>query len=78
MPSPKDPRKTQLPYRLKRPCLLPRHVIRRQRRTLESGLSIIRHRLRSRLVAEPIADPIRISGPDHGLHAFLHNVGELG
>lgn len=78
MPRSKHPRKAQLPHRLERPRLLPRNIKRHQRRALKRSVPIIRHRLSGRLVAEPIADPIRVAGPDNSLHALLDYVRELG
>ena len=68
MPGPEDAQEGQLALLLERAALLAGHVVGRQARGPEGGLPVIRDRLRGRLAAEPVADPIGVAGPDDRLH----------
>ena len=78
MPRAKNPQKPKIPHLLEIPTMAPRNRIRPQRLRLESALPTIRHRFRRRLAPEPVADPVRVAGPDDGLHARIDDVRELG
>lgn len=77
MPGAKDPREAQISHRLERARLLPGNVVRRQGRCLESTLPAVGDSFSGSLVAEPVADPVRVTGPDDGLNALLHDFGDL-
>lgn len=76
MTRPKNPQPTQFSLRLKRPHCRPINRIIRNRRTTK--LICLREidcidRVQC---TEPVADEIRIAGPDQGLDAGLHDAGE--
>lgn len=78
MPRPEDAREAQLAHALESPRLCPAHRVTRQGRRLEGALPAICDGFGGGLVAEPVADPVGVAGPDDGLHALLDHVGELG
>ena len=77
VPRPKDPRKAQFAHILKRPRRRAADRVARQRRALERRLAAVGNRLRRGLVAEPVADPVGVSGVDDRLDTRFHHVGEL-
>ena len=78
MPGPKHPQKAQIIHRLDRAPLRPVHRIRRQRLGRERAGAGITDRVGGREPAEPIADPIRVAGPEDDADAALDDGGEGG
>lgn len=78
MPGPKNPQKRKIIHHLVRPRRLSPNRITRQLLGLEGRLAGKGHRLGGREPAVPIADPVRVAGPDDGGHAAFDDVGELG
>ena len=78
MPGPKHAQKAQIIHRLHRAPLRPVHSIGRQRLRRERLRAGIRNRVGGREAAEPVADPIRVAGPQDDADAALDDGGEGG
>ena len=77
MPRPKNPQKAEIIHRLKSAGRGPVDRVARQRLRRERCLARIGNGVGGREPAEPVADPVGVTGPDDGRDARLDDVGEL-